>query len=288
MGKCGDKSVSMNIKGGCRAGVRFRPWRKYAVIYRSVLMENLQYAANVAMGFFTYFVFIFIFIKLWGYMYRMPGELIAGYTKEQMIWYVMMTEMMLFGSNAASVAGEVARDIRGGNIAYLMNKPYHYTLYILSKYSGEWSIRLPMYALLAVVIGTVMVGPLPCFRLTVVPAMAVCVVMGLTIHAVFKLCISLFSFWIEDARPFQWLYDKLILVVGVMFPVEIFPRTLQPLLKMTPIYTVCYGPAKLSVDFSPEKCLEILAAQILYLTAGGVLMILIYRRGVKKLYVNGG
>ena len=35
--------------------------KKYAVIYRSVLMENLQYAANAAMGFVSYFVFIFIF-----------------------------------------------------------------------------------------------------------------------------------------------------------------------------------------------------------------------------------
>lgn len=262
--------------------------RKYMVIYHSVLLENLQYAANVAMGFFTYFVFIFIFVKLWGYMYQTPEELIAGYTKEQMIWYVMMTEMLCFGSNAASVAREVAGDIRGGNIAYLMNRPYHYTLYILAKYTGEWSVRLPMYAALAVVIGMVMVGPLPRFRLTAVWAMALCVILGLTINAVFKLCISLFSFWIEDATPFQWLYDKLILVVGILFPVEIFPKTLQPLLKLTPIYTVCYGPAKLIVDFSPEKCLEILAAQILYLAAGCGLMFLIYRKGVKKLYVNGG
>ncbi len=264
------------------------PWRKYAVIYQSVLQENLQYAANVAMGFFTYFVFIFIFIKLWGYMYRTPEELIAGYTKEQMIWYVMMTEMLYFGSNANAVAGEVARDVRGGNIAYLMNKPYHYTLYILTKYTGEWSIRLPMYAALAVVIGIVMVGPLPRYRLIALPLMALCVILGLTINAVFKLCISLFSFWIEDTAPFQWLYNKVILVVGIMFPVEIFPETLQPLLKLTPIYTVCYGPAKLIVDFSLEKCLEIVAAQILYLTVGCGLMFLIYRKGVRKLYVNGG
>lgn len=33
---------------------------------------------------------------------------------------------------------------------------------------------------------------------------------------------------------------------------------------------------------------EILAAQILYLTAGFGLMFLIYRKGVRKLYVNGG
>lgn len=28
--------------------------RKYAVIYRSVVMENLQYAANIALGFVSY------------------------------------------------------------------------------------------------------------------------------------------------------------------------------------------------------------------------------------------
>ena len=34
--------------------------RKYVVIYRSVLMENLQYAANIAMGFISYFMLSFI------------------------------------------------------------------------------------------------------------------------------------------------------------------------------------------------------------------------------------
>lgn len=279
---------ALSLARGRGGRVKGMPFRKYAVIYRLVLLENLQYAANIVMGFFSYAIFIYIFIMLWEYMYQSPGELIAGYTKEQMIWYVMMTEMIWFGSGADSVAREVSTDIRGGNIAYLMNKPYHYTLYVLAKNTGEWSVRLPMYAMLAVVIGMLMVGPLPGFPAAAVPGMAVCVVLGLTINAVFKMCISLFSFWIEDATPFQWLYNKLLLIVGTMFPVEIFPEALQPLFKLTPIYTVFYGPAKLIVDFSPEKCVEILAAQAVYLAAGCGLMFLIYGKGVKKLYVNGG
>ena len=145
--------------------------------------------------------------------------MIAGYTKEQMIWYVMMTEMIWFASNSASVSRSVTADIRGGNIAYLMNKPYHYTLYILTKYTGEWSIRLPMYACLAVVIGMGMVGTIPRFPILRLPVMILCIILGITINAVFKLCISLLSFWIEDATPFQWLYDKLILVVGTICPI---------------------------------------------------------------------
>ena len=125
--------------------------KKYTVIYRSVLMEYLQFTANVAMGFVSYFVFIFIFIQLWNYIYDDPRQLIAGYTKEQMIWYVMITETLWFGTRAAAVSSQAATDIRGGNIAYQINKPYHYALYLLSRYTGEWSVRLPMYALLSAV-----------------------------------------------------------------------------------------------------------------------------------------
>ena len=54
---------------------------------------------------------------------------------------------------------------------------------------------------------------------------------------------------------------------------EIFPAAVQPVLKLTPIYTVCYGPAKLIVDFSVEKYLEILLAQVLYLAFGSVILL---------------
>ncbi len=152
--------------------------RKYVVIYRSVLMENLQYAANITMGFISYFMLCFIFINLWDYMYASPEDLIAGYTKEQMIWYVMITEMIWFGARSATIRQQVSADIRGGNIAYLVNKPYCYPLYILAKYTAEWSIQLPMYAVLTVVIGVTMVGGIPGFRGITLLAAVPCTVLG--------------------------------------------------------------------------------------------------------------
>lgn len=263
-------------------------FRKYRVIYQSVLMENLQYAANIAMGFISFAIIIFVFIQLWNYMYSSPGELIAGYTKAQMIWYVMITETIWFGTPSQVVTRQVAADIRGGNIACLIGKPYHYCLYCLAKYTGGWTIQLPMFALAALGLGLLLVGPLPNFRPMALLAAIPVVIVGITIDAVLRLCISMISFWIEDSNPFQWLYSKLVLVVGTLFPVEIFPEALQPFFKFTPVYTVCYGPAKLIVDFSPEKYLEILPAQALYLAAACGLMFFLYGKGVKKLYVNGG
>lgn len=262
--------------------------KKYLVIYKSVLIENLQYAANIVMGFISYFIFIFIFIKLWDYIYDDPTKLIAGYTKTQMIWYVMITEMMWHGGGSSTITWQAAADIRCGNIAYHVNKPYHYALYILSKYMGECSIKMPMYAAFCMGMGILMVGRIPGLGITGFIAGSISVLFGITINAVFKLSISLISFWIEDSNPFQWLYNKTLLIVGTLFPIEIFPAFLQPFFKLTPIYTVCYGPAKLFVDFSPEKFLEITSAQVIYLAAGFMFVFFIYGKGAKKLYVNGG
>ncbi|MDE5865408.1 MAG: ABC-2 family transporter protein [Lachnospiraceae bacterium] len=145
-----------------------------------------------------------------------------------------------------------------------------------------------MYAVLVVVMGVLMVGTIPGLSIVGLIAGILSLMLGVTINAVFKLTISLFSFWIEDSNPFQWLYDKMILVIGTIFPIEIFPASLQPVFKLTPIYTVCYGPAKLFIDFSMEKFLEIFSAQIIYLAVGFMIMFFIYGKGAKKLYVNGG
>jgi ABC-2 type transport system permease protein len=262
--------------------------RKYAVIYKATLMENMQYALNIALGFISYFMMIFVFINLWDYIYSDSSQLIAGYNKEQMIWYIIITEMIWFGTRSATITREVANDIKSGQIAYGINKPYHYTFYILAKYFGEISIRLILYISLAVIVGVSFVGGLSNFRILYLPAIIVVLILGIIINAILKLSISLISFWIEDSNPFQWLYDKLILVIGTIFPVEIFPRWAQPIIRCTPIYVVVYGPAKLIVDFSMEMFFRVLATQLIYLGIAIVIMLFLYKKGVKKVNVNGG
>ena len=48
----------------------------------------------------------------------------------------------------------------------------------------------------------------------------------------------------EDASPLYWIYSKFILVLGTLFPIEYFPKVLQPIINLSPIYVVSYGPAK--------------------------------------------
>ena len=59
-------------------------------------------------------------------------------------------------------------------------------------------------------------------------------------------------------------------------------------MQCTPIFVVTYGPAKLLIDFSIEKFIQVLIAQLIYVVIAFAIVITLYERGVKKLNVNGG
>lgn len=90
---------------------------------------------------------MFVFLNLWQYIYSDNTQIINGYTMQQMIWYVLITEVLWFGSRNKILIREISQDIKTGNIAYNINKPYNYVLYIISKHLGEITIKLILFSI---------------------------------------------------------------------------------------------------------------------------------------------
>lgn len=251
-------------------------------------MESLQYVLNLLFGILAYFLIIFVFINLWKYIYSDTNQLIQGYSMVQMVWYVILTEIMWFGNSNRTLKRQISVDIKSGGIAYGLNKPYNYLYFMISKHFGEMTIRLGIYLGVGIFMGCLFVGPLPNFKFIHLPYIAFVFFFGMLINSIIRMIISIFSFWIEDASPFHWLYDKLILVIGTIFPIEMFPTFLQPFIKCSPIYVINYGPAKLIIDFSIEKFLNVVLAQGIYIGGTILLLTAFFQKGVRKLNVNGG
>jgi ABC-2 type transport system permease protein len=207
---------------------------------------------------------------------------------EQMIWYVILTEMMWFGSRNRTLTHQITTDIKSGTIAYGINKPYHYILYIIAKHLGEIAIKMLLFLIAGIVIGFSFVGAIPNFNLSQLPFILISAFLGIMINTFIRMIISVLSFWIEDSIPFHWLYDKMLIVVGMLFPVEMFPLWAQPIIKCSPIFVVTYGPAKLVIDFSNEIFVQVLSVQLIYFFVSLVLLLAIFQKGVKILNVNGG
>lgn len=261
--------------------------KKYLNIFKATLINELQYVSDIFLGFTSFLIKIFIFLQLWNYLYDDPSSLIAGLTKSQMIWYVIITEMIWYGTKNKTLISQITDDIKSGSIAYTLNKPYSYVIYIIVKNFGEISIKFLLYVILAIITGFIFIGPID-FNILNLPFIIIVFLLSFIINAVIRVIISMLSFYIEDSTPFHWLYDKLILILGTMFPIEIFPKFLQPIIKFTPIYVVTYGPAKLVIDFSINSFFTIIVIQLIYLLITIIILILIYRKGVRKLNVNGG
>lgn len=262
--------------------------RKYFFIFKTELMSNLQYIFNIVTGFIGCFIFLFVFLYLWKYIYSDPNELINGYSMNQMIWYVIITEILWISLGGRKLCKKIADDVRGGNIAYNINKPYNYIGYSLATHLGDVSLKFATYALLGMLTGFIFLGSFPTLNLLQILGIILSAILAIIINTLLITAIGLFSFYIEDANPFYWLYSKLILVVGTIFPIEYFPNSIQPILTYSPVFAVSYAPAKLFVDFSTSTFLKVIIIQLIYLITSYLVCIFIYKKGVKKLNVNGG
>lgn len=143
--------------------------KKYLYIYKSTLIENLSYIANVLLGFINFFVMMFVFLNLWQYIYSDSTQVINGYTMQQMIWYVLITEVLWHGSRNKILTREISQDIKTGNIAYNINKPYNYVIYIISKHLGEITIKFILFVIVGLIIGICFVGPIQNFNFINIP-----------------------------------------------------------------------------------------------------------------------
>lgn len=262
--------------------------RKYYFIFKAALIESLQYIMNILLGFLTFSIILFIFMNLWEYIYSDTSNLINGYSLQQMIWYVIITEIIWFGGRNRTLVSQVSTDIKSGTIAYIINKPYHYIFYVISKYLGEILIPLMSFLIAGSMIGYLFTGTIPDIRLYQLPFIVASLFMGIIINSFICMGINVLSFWIEDSTPLRWIYDKFILVIGTIFPVEVFPVWLQPVIKCSPIFVVNYGPAKLIIDYSPATAFKVLSVQFLYFIVTLFLLFRLFQKGVKKLNVNGG
>ena len=262
--------------------------KKYLYIYKSEVMTSLGYTFDTIIGFIGYVIMIFIFLNLWNYIYSDPSELINGFSMSDMIWYVIVTEILWSSMGARKLCKNIANDVKSGNITYNLNKPYSYIQYILYNHLGHITVKFILITILGMILGLIFLGTFPNLNILSFLAVILSCILATIVNILLTSCIGLLSFYIEDSNPIFWMYSKMILVFGTIFPVEFFPKTIQKFLNFSPVYAINYAPAKLFVKFSPELFINVLVIQIIYILIGALLAHFIYKKGVRKLNVNGG
>ncbi|XMB85175.1 ABC transporter permease [Mycoplasmatota bacterium WC44] len=261
--------------------------KKYLFILKTALKEQLQYLGNLLGGFIVFGLIVFVFLSLWKYIYS-GQDVIHGYTINQLIWYIIMTELILFSARSYVITGEIKDDIKSGKIAYLLNKPYDYVIYIISKHFGTIIPNVISFTVFGFIIGNVYIGKLVTFKIEAVPFILITLLFGVIVITLIYILIGLSSFWIEETSPFKWIFSKLLVVLGITFPIEFFPKGLATFVKYSPVYAITYAPAKMLVDFSFDVFVDVVLAQGFYIVGLSLIITYVYSKGVRRVNVNGG
>lgn len=260
---------------------------KYFYVSKISLSNNLVYVWNFIVRNFFFIFIIYIMLMLWENIFSQKGSSIAGFTLNQMIWYLIVTEMITL--SRSNVFQEVSRDVKNGNIAYMLNKPYNYIWYSFFNSLGEISVKLLMNLIIGIIIGFIYVGPLINFNILSLPLIAISLILGVLINFFIYISLSLTSFWLEENSAFFWIYSKLIFTLGgMLIPIDMFPDWLEKMVKYLPFAYVTYAPAKLAVNYSSSLFKNTIIIQIVYLIVFVTITIGIYNKGVRSLNVNGG
>jgi ABC-2 type transport system permease protein len=259
--------------------------KKYLTTFRISLRNALYYKKSVLGSIIMYSLFVYVFFLLWSAVYS--GRELSGYSFRQMIWYFCTTEFIAM-SMGGGIFYQMGQDIKNGAIAYQLGRPYSYIWYQFANTMGTVAVRLVMFAVLAGVLGTLLVGAPSFVTLVSAAFFLLSVVLALIVQFFALVSIGLTAFFVEENRPFFFIYSKLVLVLGTFLPIEFFPQWMQNILRYMPFSLITWGPAKMFVDFSYSHALHTLTALTFWAAAMMVCAFGVFQRGVKKIHVHGG
>jgi ABC-2 type transport system permease protein len=260
--------------------------KKYWAIFRAQVINSLAYPGEILWRSLAILIFLWVFTFLWRVAYTNANtDTLVGLTLRDTLWYLMLAETIEL--SRPRFAQEIARSVKDGSIAYLLSKPYDFLRYQMSVTAGDTVFRMLLTIIFGSTLVWLMMGPPPDPRGW--PLTLIAIVAGWVINFFLTALIGLAAFVTEEVAPFEWIYQKFIFILGgMMIPIDFYPPWLQAISRATPFAYIMYGPARLFVSPSLERFFELFIGQLIWIFSLGMIVSLIYRRGLRRLAINGG
>jgi ABC-2 type transport system permease protein len=260
--------------------------RKYYLAGTTALRNRWTYPADVAGLVVSYGLFVFVFSRLWTTAYVGRAEL-AGYDQHQLTWYFIFSELVLF-SLGNSTFLTLSNDIKTGQVAYTLSRPWALPLTALSEsLAGALSLLVP-FALVGWVVGTASAGAWVPVSALQVGALLLALLLTLVLQFLCQFLLSMTAFWVEENAAFLWIHQKFALILGTFLPLEFFPADWRPWVEATPYGWLAYPPSRLAVAFEPGQVPFLIGGQLFWIVVVSGAVALVFTAGRRRTVQQGG
>jgi ABC-2 type transport system permease protein len=266
--------------------------RLYFALAKLAFRRQLAYrTANLAglatNGFFGYLratVFTAVFLAA-------PGGTIAEYDAQAMVSYTWATQALIM---VVQLWGwwDVETTIRTGDVVTDLSRPFSYLGYWLARDLGRAAYFLLFRGLPTLLIGHVTLGGglrLP-DGIAAWLALAVSLVLAVTISFAWRFLLNLSAFWTTDARGLGGLANGMVLFLGgFVMPVRFFPDWLQPIVLALPFTAIVQVPADIFVGrLNGLDALMALGQQALWASTMLLAAQLVVVLAMRRVSIQGG
>ncbi len=255
--------------------------RKYLAILKYSLKTQLTFIVDYLFSLFSFTIHVLVFNELWDYI--LQGKTVVGFTKAELIWYIIIAECITYSSQSAYK--KIGEMVKQGDIANMLIKPVDVINYFLAENSAI-VVKGFINIIWAIVLGVTLAGPVEITAESIVITL-IAIIIGMVIGCLLQIFCGILSFYTEENQSYWLIIQKLSFFV-VFTPLEFYPKILQNILFFLPTTQLVYSPAKIFTKFSFESATNLLLVEIISAIALYIVIRLMYKKGVEKINVNGG
>ncbi len=279
--------------GALPGGTR-RRFAKYLAIFRVSLAERMTYRGDFLVGTILRFLPMVTTILLWQAIYQSAqksASAFEGFRYDDMIAYLLLTNISRMFSSMPGLAGGIAREIREGTLKRYLLQPMDMIGYLLvyrvaHKVTYIVMSFLPYAALFFICRGFFHGFP---DGLTLA-AYALSLVLSFLVGFFFEASVGMVGFWFLEVTSLLYIVMTLTFFIsGHMLPLDLLPWPWAGLLKILPFQYMAYFPAVVflrrvqGVELLVHLALELMWVVVFILLARGL-----YRLGLRRYSAFGG
>jgi ABC-2 type transport system permease protein len=268
-------------------------------ILRICLEERLVYRGDFALGTLMRFLPIVTQIFLWTAVFQAAQgqNQIAGYTRDQVVAYYLLTMIGRAFSSMPGLAGGIARQIRSGEIKKFLIQPIDMLGFLLlSRVAHKlayYSVAIAPFALVFFLCRGFF-ADLPSgaatHSLSTFAAFVLALVMGFLIGYFLEASLGLIGFWSLEVSSLLFVYMLLnFFLSGHMFPLDMLPEPIRTLVDLLPLRYLAYFPSAIFLGkFTDAELMRGLCIEAAWLVFFIALSRFTFHRGVKRYSGFGG
>ena len=260
--------------------------KKYLSIFKYSLKTNMIFLFDYLFSTVSFAIHMLVFNFLWDYILK-DGS-VYGYNKTELIWYIVAAEFITYG--VTIFYKKISEMVKDGTIANMLIKPINLITYFLFEQSAN-VLKIFINFIAGIIIGTLMTienGHIALEVSTIsILFFIISSMFSFIIAAMIQVSLGFVSFFMEEVRSLWFIIQKAQLLL-VFIPIEFYSGIIQKILLFLPTTYMIYAPARILVKFNFETSVMLIVSQIFMIFIMLLIAVILYKKGVKRINVNGG